>query len=325
LSKRGIGSILLERKGELGGLCSELGCKGVNACVRCDACLATDLVSQVKASPLIERLERTELRSVSGQAGDFHLSVEAAGERRRLGAGAVICAAGGEPFDAILDKRLGYGEIEDVITSLDLERQLSANGRIVVPSTGFAPHSVAFILCVGSRDAKVGASYCSKACCKYSFKLAQAIRAREPECSITFLFMDWRLYDPRENVRAWAAVEKGVTLVRSRPAEVGLDERSKPEVRFATEGDVAIESESFDMVVLALGLRPSSGSKDLAGVLGIEMDVNGFMASGAEPCASSRPGVFLAGTCRGPMEIVECAKDGAEAASKASALMEGFR
>jgi len=326
LEQRGVRSVILERDQELGGLCGQLGCKGVERCVRCDACLARNMISQVRSSPLIERLKQSELRSVSGPPGDFRLAVKVGGQRRRLNAEAIICATGGEPFDANLDKRLGYGEIKDVVTSMDLERQLSAQGRFLVPSTDLPPKKVAFILCVGSRDERFGASYCSKACCKYSLKLAQALRAKDPECCITFFFMDWRLYDPRENVRAWSNSEKGVRLVRSRPAEVCLGEGSRPEVRFATEDDASIEAEGFDAVVLSVGLRPSRGSMDLAKMLQIETDVHGFMRSlDAGPCTSTRPGVFLAGTCRGPKEIVECAKDGAEAASQAAAFLEGMR
>ncbi|MDD1747668.1 MAG: FAD-dependent oxidoreductase [Methanomassiliicoccales archaeon] len=325
LERRGVPSIIVEREEALGGLCGELGCKGVERCVRCDVCLARDMVAQARSSPLIERLGRAELRSVSGQPGDFRLAIRVGGQGHRLVRAAVIvCATGGEPFDAHLDKRLGYDELADVVTSLDLERQLSAEGRFLVPSTSAPPKKVAFILCVGSRDERFNTSYCSKACCKYSFKLAQGLRAIDPGCAITIFFMDWRLYDPRENVRAWASGDSGVRLVRSRPAEVLLGEDSRPEVRFASEKDAIVEVEAFDAVVLSVGLRPARSAAELARTLQVETDAHGFLRSPkGEPCASTRPGVFLAGTCRGPKEIVECVKDGAEAASKAIAFMGG--
>ena len=327
LEQRGIHSVIIEKEAELGGLCAELGCKGVVKCVRCDVCLVMNMVGQVKASPGIERIRGSELSSVSGKPGDFRLTIRRTdnGQRSILRAGAIICATGGEPFDARLDKRLGYGEVEDVITSLDLELQLSRAGKASVPSTGQAPRKVAFILCVGSRDELSDAGYCSKACCKYSFKLGQALRSIDPECEVTFLFMDWRLYDPRENVRVWASGERGVRLVRSRPAEVVMAEGAGPEVRFASEGDKGIESEVFDLVVLSVGIRPSKDAQELSRTLHVEADAHGFMRSReGEPCTSTREGIFLAGTCSGPKEIVECAKHGAAAASKAVALMGGF-
>jgi heterodisulfide reductase subunit A len=286
------------------------------------------MVGQAKASPNIERIMGSELSSVSGEPGDFRLTIRRSdsGQRRSLRAGAIICATGGEPFDARLDKRLGYGEVEGVITSLELEQQLNKAGKASIPSTGLAPKKVAFILCVGSRDERLGAGYCSKACCKYSFKLGQALRSMDPECEVTFLFMDWRLYDPRENVRVWASGERGVRLVRSRPAEVVVAEGGGPEVRFASEGDIGIESEVFDLVVLSVGIRPSKDAQELSRMLQVEADIHGLMRNReGDTCSSTREGIFLAGTCCGPKEIVECAKDGAAAASRAVAFLGGLR
>jgi heterodisulfide reductase subunit A len=328
LEQRGVPSLIIEREAELGGLCVELGCKGVVKCVRCDVCLAMNMVGQVKASPGIERIRGSELSSVSGKPGDFRLTIKRIddGQRSTFRAGAIICATGGEPFDARQDRRLGYGEVEDVITSVDLELQLSRAGKASVPSTGQAPKKVAFVLCIGSRDERLDAGYCSKACCKYSFKLGQALRSIDPGCEITFLFMDWRLYDPRENVRVWASGESGVRLVRSRPAEVVIAEGAGPEVRFAPEGDRGIDSEAFDLVVLSVGIRPSKYAQELSRMLQVEADAHGFMRNReGDPCSSTREGIFLAGTCSGPKEIVECAKDGAAAASRAVAFLGGLR
>jgi heterodisulfide reductase subunit A len=211
-----------------------------------------------------------------------------------------------------------------VLTNLELELLLS-KGPLRVPSTGRPPQSVAFVQCVGSRD--VGSSpYCSGYCCKSTYKEAQAIRAQAPSCKISLFYMDWRLFDPRENVRAWASGQEGVELLRSRPAQVTPAGDGRPEVRFASEGDATVESRAFDLVVLALGLRPAPGSAQLASRLGIELDPAGFMRGlPHDPCASTRPGVFLAGSCRQPGDILACAQEGATAATRALALLEGRR
>lgn len=326
LAERGLHCIIIERRDRLGGLCGELGCKGIAKCVRCDACLAEDKLAFVESSPGIERIPGAEIVSVSGGPGDFRISLRMDGgaEERRVRAGAIICATGADAFDARLDKRLGLGEVRDVITTLDLERQLREDGHVRVPSTGRAPRSVAFVMCVGSRDERLQVGYCSKACCKTSFKLGQAIKAMDPACQMTYLFMDWRLYDPKENVRLWASGHQDVRLVRSRPAEILEGEDGRPEVRFVSEGDLSIECQAFDLVVLAVGMRPSTGARELAEKLCIELDEFGFMRSlPAEPCLSTRPGIFLAGACRGPKDISESAKDGALSASRAVSFLEG--
>jgi heterodisulfide reductase subunit A len=326
LERRGIPSMIIERSDELGGLCGKLGCKGVDKCVRCDVCLARSLSIQVRSSPVIERMKNTDVRSISGHPGDFRLALSQAGQGHNasIRAGAIICAIGGEPFDARFDKRLGYGEIQNVITSLDMERQLADTGKVSIPYSGLPPKKVALLLCVGSRDERFNSGYCSKACCKYSFKLAQALRSIDPSCSITFFFMDWRLYDPRENVRTWSHGEDGVRLVRSRPSEILPGEGSRPEVRFAVEGDAGIESEAFDMVVLSVGIVCAKGSKELAEKLDVETDEHGFMRS-VDSCGTSRRGIFLAGACSGPKEMVECVKQGTAAASSAAQFLEDIQ
>ncbi len=322
LEEHEVPSVIIERERELGGLCTRLGCKAIDRCVRCDACLAMNLVTKARSSDLIDRLTGADVRSVSGQPGDFRIDYRSSGRGHAIHAGAIICSVGAEPFDARLDKRLGYGEIQDVITSLDLEHGLMETGKVLVPSTGLPPKKVAFILCVGSRDDRFNAGYCSKACCKYTFKMAQALKAIDQSCAIAFFYMDWRLYDPRENVRAWSSSEKSISLVRARPSEIVIGDDSKLEVRFAQEGDASIGSEPFDLVVLSIGMTKARGAIELAGLLGVETDKHGFMSSVNGTCATTRPGIFLAGACSGPKEILESAKQGAMAASMAARFLE---
>lgn len=326
LAERGIPSILVERTSVLGGMAVEFGCKGINECVRCDVCLARDLVNEIKRCELIERIKGMDIAKVSGKPGDFRATLtglaSAAGSKH-VSAGAIICAIGYEPFDASIEPRLGYGRVPGVMSALDVERQLKEKGKVVVPSSSHHPKSVAFILCVGSRDKRFKQELCSRACCKYSFKMAQLLRRADPETSISFHYMDWRLNDPRENVRQWASGQKGVELIRSRPAEVFSGQDGRPTIRFVAEGDARVEEKGYDLVVLSVGIAPSAQTSRIAEVLGVETDRFGFLRSNpGDACVSNRPGIFLAGCCRGPKDIAESAKDGQVAAHKAFQFLE---
>jgi len=86
--------------------------------------------------------------------------------------------------------------------------------------------------------------------------------------------------------------------------------------------DVAGKSQQreFDMVVLATTLVPAKGNVELAKRLGIELDEFQFFKAldhTLEPISSSRPGVYLAGYCSGPMDIPESVAMGSAAAAKA--------
>ena len=65
-------------------------------------------------------------------------------------------------------------------------------GRVLVPSTGEPPKSVAFIQCVGSRDKTVGNEYCSRVCCMAALKNSQMVKERYPDTDITIHYIDIR-------------------------------------------------------------------------------------------------------------------------------------
>ncbi|MEM0448842.1 MAG: FAD-dependent oxidoreductase [Methanomassiliicoccales archaeon] len=324
LGERGVPSIIIEKEHELGGLCAQLSCKGVERCVRCDVCLARDKIKLVRDSPGVEIIKDAEVMALEGRPGDFILRLTKSSQLLELKVGAVICSVGAIPFHPQSDRRLGYGEVADVITSLEMEKGLASSGRILVPSTAKEPSSLAFVQCVGSRDDRLRASYCSSYCCKSSFKLAQAVKTRVPACSVTFFYMDLRLQDPRENIRLWASLQENVELIRSRPSEILRGEDGRPLVRFVREDESIVEERSFDLVVLATGLRPVTNARKLSAALGIELDAFGFISTSTyDRWCSSRAGVFVAGSCAGPKDIVASAEDGAAAASRAIALLEG--
>ncbi|UCB61558.1 MAG: CoB--CoM heterodisulfide reductase iron-sulfur subunit A family protein, partial [Candidatus Bathyarchaeota archaeon] len=82
-----------------------------------------------------------------------------------LRVGSIILAPGFEPFDATLKGEYGYGRFSNVVTSVEFERILSASGPygglVLRSSDGEIPKKLAFIQCVGSRDAQIGTNYCS--------------------------------------------------------------------------------------------------------------------------------------------------------------------
>jgi heterodisulfide reductase subunit A len=77
--------------------------------------------------------------------------------------GTIICAIGYDPFDPTVREEYGYGVYDNVITALELERMINASGptggKVIRLSDGKKPKRIAFIQCVGSRDAKVGNKY----------------------------------------------------------------------------------------------------------------------------------------------------------------------
>ena len=110
--------------------------------------------------------------------------------------GSIIMATGFEHFDPTVIPELGYGAYPDVLTSMEFERISNSTGptigRLVRPSNGKAPKSLAMVLCVGSRDKRYN-EYCSGFCCMYSIKNAILLKQTyHDDIDITLFYMDIR-------------------------------------------------------------------------------------------------------------------------------------
>jgi len=77
------------------------------------------------------------------------------------------------------------------------------------------------------------------------------------------------------------------------------------------------------MVVLAMAIRPSRGAAELAKILKISVDKDGFFSEAhpkLRPVESMVSGMFLAGVAQGPKDIPETVSQASGAASKVLAM-----
>ena len=247
-----------------------------------------------------------------------------------LQVGAVILALGSEEFDATLKDEYGYHTFPNVVTSIELERLLSASGptqgHVQRPSDGKEPERVAFIQCVGSRDMQIGNDYCSAICCmqaaKDSIVLTEHLRGVES----TVFCMDIRAYGKGfDRFVDRAKQEHDVRFVRARVSSVEPDpDTENLRVRYNAD-DGAVREESFDLLVLSVGLCVSERVREVIRRLRVRADQNGFVTTCVfAPLESSRRGVFVCGTASGPKDIPECVIQASGASSAALTVLSGF-
>jgi heterodisulfide reductase subunit A len=227
---------------------------------------------------------------------------------------AIVYATGIDPVDACEISRLGCGTLKDVVSSVDAERILNEKGKLLRPSDGKAPKRIAVVQCVGSRSVKLGVEYCSKFCCKYATKISQMLLDTDPEINLDFYFMDLRtLYEPQDEFKLWAKSKKTVKLVRTMPAVVNLGKDGKLALRAASETDLDITEQEYDLIILSVGMKPAGASTELAKSLGIQTSQMGF-APGSKELESK--GVYVIGAVTEPMDIEETAVRAISAASR---------
>jgi len=236
-------------------------------------------------------------------------------------ADAVILATG---FSAFTPERkpYGYGRFADVVTNLQLEQMLRTSHHVLRPSDGRAPRRLAFIQCVGSRDATLGHLWCSKVCCGSALRMARVILSRRPETEITFFYIDVQTFG-RDFETLYPEIQRAVRMRRAIPADVIETGDGGLEVSFFDNESGKGVEEMFDMVVLSVGLTPNPGTAETAAALGLSLADTGFAPTTAASGASSPEGIFTAGSVRGPMSISESIADAGRAAWMAAGYLTG--
>jgi heterodisulfide reductase subunit A-like polyferredoxin len=268
-----------------------------------------------------------------------------AGETFELAVGAVILTPGFDLFDARLRSQYGYGIYPNVMTSLEYERLLSATGptqgHVRRLFDGKKPGKVAFIQCVGSRDCAEGpgadgaagagagaaaGGYCSSICCMYTAKEALITREHEPDIEPTVFYLDVRSYGKGFDRYVEAAKARGVRYTAGMVSQVKEDPISRDlEIRYLDE-EGRVRTEVFDLVVLAVGVRPPKDAAQLAEACDIRLNEDGFAwTHWSHPTETSRRGVFVAGAFQGPRDIPETVMNASAAAAQASALLAPAR
>ncbi len=241
--------------------------------------------------------------------------------------GAIVVATGYDLFKwEEVYGEYGYGKYPDVITGMHFERLNNASGptggRIVRPSDGKEPKTVVFIKCVGSRDEAKGKSYCSRACCMYTAKHAHQVLEKIPDARAIVFYMDIRTPGKAYEEFLQRTVHEGAVYVRGRVSRV-FQEGDKLIVRgedtlLGRQVEVAA-----DMVVLATAMVPSAGWDDVAKMLGLQTDKDGFFQEAhpkLRPVETFTAGVFLAGACQGPKDIPDTVSQASAAAVKVCQL-----
>jgi heterodisulfide reductase subunit A len=230
-------------------------------------------------------------------------------ERTKLNVGSIIVATGFQEYDPRIIKEYHYDDYPDVITNLELARMIDGfgptNGKIIRPSNRKPAKRIVMIQCVGSRDRRWN-PWCSSICCMISLKHAMLIKSANPDADVTICYIDIRTTGREHEYYYERAREMGIKFVKGRPTEISHD----PEVNMLiVDVEDAVSSKFLeleaDLVVLASAMVPTEGTKELAEMLGIEIDEDGFFKeynAKLRPTETKLRGIFLCGGATFPKD-----------------------
>ncbi len=251
-------------------------------------------------------------------------------EQVKIETRSIVLATGFEttPIDA--KKEYGAGKLRNVISGMMMERLLAPTGpygRVLRPSDGKMPASIAYVQCAGSRDQTLGVPYCSRVCCMYAIKQAMLLSGALPLAEITIYYMDIRTFGKGYEQFYQNAKAMGIEFLKGKVARITEDENQNPIVRVELIdefGKTRVTERQHDLVVLSVGMLPGENTQ---AKFGVPVGEDGFVQIpdyNVFPAVTSQPGIFVTGTAAGPMDIVDSIMmAGAAAASVASYLETG--
>ncbi len=242
---------------------------------------------------------------------------------------AVIVASGFQLNAVTLKPQYNAQRSKNIIAPLTLERLLAPHGpygRVLRPSDGKIPSSVAFVQCAGSRDESIGVPYCSRVCCMYSIKQAMLLSGSLPLADITIYYMDIRAFGKGYEQFFQNAKAMGISFVRGKVARIDPVEGGDLSVHVESTEDALnpLQEHRHDLVVLAQGMiagwNPSASTP-------VACASDGFVATPllAAPTCTTAPGIFVAGTAAGPKDIVDTIAEAGAAAMQVSQYLHQRR
>ena len=253
-------------------------------------------------------------------------------ESIELNVGAIIVASGLGLYDISSLTEYGYGKIKNVITAMEFERLTAASGptlgELKRPSDGKLPENIAFIQCVGSRDFR-NKAYCSSVCCMHATKEAMLAFEHHPGTKSTIFYMDMRAVGKRfQEYIARARKDYNVTYVRGRPGRIEVNsENDNPIIWYEETTSGEVKNFEAELVVLAQAMVPQI-TKELAEILGIELDEDGFAKTPdklLQPLDTTRGGIFACGYVHSPRDIPDSVTQASGAAGRAAEEIASLR
>ncbi|MCG8400537.1 MAG: FAD-dependent oxidoreductase [Firmicutes bacterium] len=294
LSGQGYKVTLVEKTPGLGGIANRLrfGMRGENL-----SDFVTGLVNRVNADENIQVRTGVDIADVRGFVGNFETTLSS-GEV--IPHGVTVIATGAleyKPTEYL------YGQNDSVMTLLELESLLADKDSKVTGAK-----NVAFIQCVGSRDAE--RPYCSRICCVKSVKQALKVKELNPDANVFVLYRDIRTYGFTEEMYKEAR-QKGVIFIR-----YTVD--NKPVIKAGANGvkvtvtdhvlGVPVEIDADIVGLAAAVVADRDTNSKLSQFYKVPLNQEGFFLEAhmkLRPVDFGTDGVFMCGLAHGPKNLEE--------------------
>jgi len=319
LAGGGFDVFLVERDKELGGNARDIAktIEGSDVAER-----LKDLEEKFRQHPRVKVYTGARIKAIDGFVGNFQTTLALSDGPDKPDVafkhGVVVVATGAQYRTPT---EYSYGQSDRILSQKELEEVLSGNRQSPIAIRQL--QSVVMVQCVGSRNDE--RPYCSRICCAEAVKNALAIKELNPDADVYVLYRDIRTYGLREEYYRKAR-ELGVVFIRYTP-------ESQPDVHVVGGRPVVSVHDpilgrdielALDLFVLSSGVVPQADSDELARMLKVPLNAEGFFLEAhmkLRPVDFATEGVFMAGLCHFPKFIDEATAQAKAAAGRAATIL----
>jgi heterodisulfide reductase subunit A-like polyferredoxin len=322
INNQGFETIIVEKEDQLGGNVNNIN---IIYPIRQKAEeFLNDLISKIEQSKSIQVYLKSKIENVTGSIGNYDISIlDSNSDIQNIRVGTIIIATGSQEF-----KPRGLFQYKpsnkNILTQLELEQRLKSDNISWLDKI----KHVTIVMCVYARY-KGGLTYCSNVCCSNTIKNIDILKELKPELEINVLFRDLHLakkeYEKISKERKKIAkylrynVENfpKITKINTAPEKYAIVLKKE----LNPNEDINFET---DLIILSTPMIPAEGLKELADILNVPLDENGFFV---EAHAKLRPldfaahGIFVCGCAQWPKNVQDTIAEANGAAGRASRFL----
>ena len=285
--------------------------------------LLNEITEKVMKNRNIQLFLSSQLKDVKGYIGNYNVSViDSENEIHDLEIGTIIVATGGQelkPKDVFQYTFKNH----NIITQLELEQKLKSEDVSWLDKV----NRITTLLCVNARQ-KEGITYCSNICCGSAIKNINILKECKNDLELIVLYRDLQMAK-KEFEEYYRDRRKDAIFLRYDLDEPPLisnksGESEKYEIKvFDTNLQDYIKFET-DLIILSTPMIPAGNLEDLAKMLKVPLDKNGFFLEAhvkLRPLDFATDGIFLCGCAHWPKNIQDSISQANGAAGRASRFL----
>ncbi len=321
MANQGFKTFLIEKENQLGGNLKHLN---VLYPVHKNALeLLSELKEKLDKNNNIQVFLSSGIKNIKGYVGNYDVEIcDSNNKIHDVKIGTIIVATGGQEFKPS-DLFEYNGKNKNVITQLELEQKLQNKDHSWLDQI----NRVTLILCVNARQDE-GITYCSNICCANSIKNIRILKELKPELEIVVIYRDLQMAK-KEFEEYYRERRKDAIFLRydlDNLPEVtkikGSQEKYQIKV-YDTNLKDDIDYDT-DLLILSTPMIPADNLKELAMMLKVPLDKNGFFLEAhvkLRPLDFATDGIFLCGCAQWPKNIQDSIAQANGAAGRASRFL----